>query len=262
MGFYSVLGGHGINLPESLFKQHPEYFAEIGGKRYPDQVCFSNPETLRLITERVAREIRGRPYLDIVGMHPSDNPHACRCADLAKTDASTAWFDFHNRMTDALKKEFPHLKFTAVAYSFYRDVPKCPIRNCEFIAYASYDRCNVHPYGHPDCHDNEQTLRNLLAWQATGLPIGDYTYEHGVCVTTSLNSERQVRFFPFLSLIDNAVKTSRKLDHVAVTPEVTLIGLLPKYKTLVPREEYVYQVQHRLTCYLYGRGSCGSRTAR
>jgi hypothetical protein len=32
-GFYSLWSSHNVVLPEALFDQHPEYFAELGGKR-------------------------------------------------------------------------------------------------------------------------------------------------------------------------------------------------------------------------------------
>ena len=67
-----------------------------------------------------------------------------------------------------LREEFPDLKFATIAYQGYRDVPRCPIRNSEFIEYASYSRCNIHPYGQPGCQRNEDTLRAMLAWRATG----------------------------------------------------------------------------------------------
>lgn len=253
MGFYSVMGGHGIRLPADLLKTHPEYFAEIDGRRTADQICYSNPEALRLIIEKFTEQIRKVPHLDIFGVIPGDTPRSCRCAECAKMDPSTAWFSFYNRLTDALKKEFPHLKFTGMAYSFYRGVPKIEIRNCEFLNYASYDRCTIHPFGTPGCKDNETTLESLEEWKAAGVPIGDYTYEHGVFRTTSLSSERQVRFLPFLSMFADMIKTYHKLGHVAIVPERHIIGFLPKYETLVPTEDYLYQDQHRLTSYIFGR---------
>ncbi len=83
-------------------------------------------------------------------------------------DVLTAWFEFYNRLTDALKKEFPDLKLATIAYQGYRDVPQCLVRNSEFVEYASHSRCNIHLYGQPGCRHNEQTMQAMLAWQATG----------------------------------------------------------------------------------------------
>lgn len=238
-GFYSMWSSHNVVLPKALFDRRPEYFAEIGGKRYNSNICLSNPEVDRIVAAETAAYLRKRPFLEILSVFPSDNQDYCRCPQCAKVDVSTAWFAFYNRLTDTLKREFPDLKFATIAYQGYRDVPKCPIRNSEFIEYASYSRCNIHPYGHPDCRRNEDTMRAMLAWQATGLPIGNYAYEYDIY-------SRNCRFVPFLSVIDDAVKTSRKLGHVSLIPEVSLS---PKSGPDV----YAHAVQNRLSIYLYAR---------
>ena len=230
---------HNVALPVALFEQHPEYFAEIGGKRYKNNICFSHPEVDKLVAADIADYLRKRPILDILSLFPRDNQDYCRCERCAETDVSTTWFQFYNRLTDTLKKEFPDLKFATIAYQGYRNVPQCPIRNSEFVEYASYSRCNVHPYGKPDCQHNEDTLRAMLAWQATGLPIGHYAYEYDIY-------SKNARFIPFFSVIENAVQTSRRLGHVAVIPEVSLS----------PRDGpsvYAHHVQNRLSLYLHAR---------
>ncbi len=238
-GFYSMWSSHNVALPAVLFDQHPEYFAEIGGKRYKNNICFNHPEVDQLVATEIAEYVRKRPFLDILSLFPRDNQDYCRCERCAKLDVSTAWFRFYNRLTDNLKKEFPDLRFATIAYQGYRNVPQCPIRNSEFIEYASYSRCNIHPYGHPDCERNEDTMRAMLAWQATGLPMGHYAYEYDVY-------SKNARFIPFFSVIENAVRTSRRLNHVAVIPEVSLS---PRHGPQV----YAHHVQNRLSIYLYAR---------
>lgn len=238
-GFHSMWSSHNVVLPEALFDQHPEYFAEIGGKRYKNNICFSHPDVDKLVAADTADYVRKRPFLDILSVFPSDNQDYCRCARCARFDVSTAWFEFYNRLSDTLKKEFPELRFATIAYQGYRDVPKCPVRNSEFIEYASYSRCNIHPYGHPGCQHNEDTLLAMRAWQATGLPIGHYAYEYDIY-------SKNCRFIPFLSVIDDAVKTSRRLGHVALIPEVSLSPRLGP-------DVYAHHVQNRLSLYLYAR---------
>jgi hypothetical protein len=240
-GFYSMSSSHSISLPKPLFAQHPEYFAEVAGRRYDANICFSHPEVDKLVAEKLCEYIRKHPYLDILSVFPSDTTVYCRCEKCSKTDPSTTWFEFYNRLTDVLKKEFPSLKLATVAYFEYRDVPKCKIRNTEFVEYCSYSRCNIHPYGQEGCKHNEDTMKAMLEWKGTGLPIGNYAYEFDIFKKNS-------RFTPFLSMIDNAIKTGKKLGHVTMIPEVLLIS--PKY---VPAEEYIFNVQQRLPIYLYAR---------
>jgi len=240
MGFYSMWSSHNARVRDkSIFDQHPEYFAEVQGMRYRENICFSNPGVLGIVAESMAEYIRKRPELDILSIFPSDNQTYCRCDECAKTDVSTAWFGFYNRLTDTLKQEFPELRFATIAYQGYRAVPKCRIRNSEFVEYASYMRCNVHPFGHPDCKLNDDISSAFLEWKATGLPIGNYAYEYDIF-------SKNRRFAPFLSMIDNAIKTGKKLGHVSM---ITEILLSPKRGPDV----YVNNVQNRLSIYLYAR---------
>lgn len=240
LGFYSMWSSHNAALDErKYFAAHPEYFAEIGGVRYASNICLSHPDVLRIVAEEMSAYIRKRPELEIQSIFPSDNQDYCQCPACARADVSTVWFEFYNRLTDSLKAEFPKLKFATIAYQGYRDVPKCPVRNSLFVEYASYARCNVHRYGHTNCPPNVATAAALDAWQATGLPLGNYAYEYDVF-------SKNARFVPFLSMIEDAVKTGRQRGHVAM---ITEVSLSPKEGPVTS----VHNVQNRLSLYLYAR---------
>jgi len=240
MGFYSMWSSHNARVRDkAVFDEHPEYFAEVKGKRYRENICFSNPGVLEYVAESMAEYLRKRPYLDLLSIFPSDNQTYCRCEECAKVDVSTAWFGFYNRLTDVLKQEFPKLRFATIAYQGYRDVPTCQIRNSDFVEYASYMRCNVHSFGHPDCKLNKGVAAAFREWKATGLPIGNYAYEYDIF-------SKNRRFSPFLSMIDDAIKTGKKLGHVSM---ITEIPLSPKHGPDV----LVNNVQNRLSIYLYAR---------
>ncbi len=240
LGFYSMWSSHNAALDErKYFATHPEYFAEIGGVRYGSNICFSHPDVLRIVTEEMSAYIRKRPELDILSIFPGDNQDYCQCSACARADVSTVWFDFYNRLTDSLKAEFPKLKFATIAYQGYRDVPKCSVRNSVFVEYASYSRCNVHCYSQTNCPQNVATTADLDAWQATGLPLGNYAYEYDIF-------SKNARFVPFLSMIDDAVKTGRQRGHVAM---ITEVSLSPKAGPATS----VHNVQNRLSLYLYAR---------
>lgn len=239
-GFYSMWSSHNVRLPPALFAAHPGYFAEIGGRRYDSNICFSHPEVDRLVAAETAAYVRKHPALDLLSVFPSDNMNYCRCAACSKMDVSTAWFEFYNRLTDTLKAEFPDLKFATLAYQGFRDVPACKIRNTAFVEYATYDRCNMHPYGQPDCPKNATTVSNLVAWKATGIPIGNYGYEYDIF-------SRNGRFLPFLSMIDNGIKTARDMGLATVIPEVLLMS------TNYAPDIRISSVQNRLSLYVYAR---------
>jgi len=74
-------GGHSYDkwVPESLFKEHPEYFAMIAGKRTPtgNHLCTSNPEVRQLLLKGI-QNLFDHGY-DWVQLGQSDGYSRCEC---------------------------------------------------------------------------------------------------------------------------------------------------------------------------------------
>lgn len=77
---------HEFLSPDKYFKSHPEYFAEIKGKRRPRQLCTSNPEVIRLVAEAIIRLFKDRTYLDMGTLFPQDSVFFCECANCRALD--------------------------------------------------------------------------------------------------------------------------------------------------------------------------------
>lgn len=240
LGFHSMYSSHNAHLPAAkYFAEHPEYFAEINGTRYPSSICMSHPEVLALVAENIRSTLKRQPQLEILSLFPSDNQDYCRCDACAKMDVSTAWFTFYNRLTDLLKADFPHLKFATIAYQGYREVPAVPVRNSLFVEYATYMRCNAHTFGDTNCTRNAQVLAAFDAWEKTGVPVGNYGYEYDVF-------SRNARFTPFFAMIEDAIREGHRRKQVAL---ITEVGLSPR----TGPETSVHTVMNRLPIYLYAQ---------
>ncbi len=241
LGFHSMYSSHNAHLKAlEYFEDHPEYFAEIEGKRYPSSICMSHPEVLELVAEKLREYLKHRPHVEILSIFPSDNQDYCRCEACSRMDVSTAWFDFYNRLTDALKADFPDLKFTTIAYQGYRTVPKCEIRNTLFVEYATYMRCNAHPFADESCPRNAKVLESFDAWEKTGVPIGNYGYEFDIFRRDSS------RFVPFFTMIEDAIREGHRRKQVAL---ITEVSLSPRTGPVTS----VTSVQNRLPIYLYAQ---------
>jgi len=238
-GFYSLWSSHNARLPQSLFQEHPEYFAEVAGKRYAENICFSHPETEKLVAEGLADYIRKHPYIEILSIFPADNQTYCRCEKCRQTDVSTCWFQFYNRVCFRLKKEFPHLKFATLAYQGYRSIPACSIENTSLVEYCPYDRCHVHLFQSPDCKFNQDTLQAIENWKKTKQRLGIYGYEFDVF-------SKNFRFIPFFSVLEDGIRTYKNLQLASV---ITEVSLSPK----TGPESLVFHYQNRLPLYLYAR---------
>lgn len=64
---------------ESLFDQHPEWFAEENGSRRPSQICYSNPEAVEAYGERLAEFVADKPWIRFLGLWPLDGGGYCQC---------------------------------------------------------------------------------------------------------------------------------------------------------------------------------------
>ena len=67
--------------PEKYFNEHPEYYSEVNGKRLGKrtQLCLTNPDVLRLVTEEVLRRIREDPNASFYGVSQNDWYNYCTC---------------------------------------------------------------------------------------------------------------------------------------------------------------------------------------
>ena len=110
-------------VPDSLFSEHPEYFAmNPDGTRTTDHVCLSNPDVLNVAVENGRQAILDCTYdAQYIHIGQKDNSNYCYC------ETCTALYDeygsvsaptiiFTNAFADALDDEFPYMTFTFYAY--------------------------------------------------------------------------------------------------------------------------------------------------
>jgi hypothetical protein len=118
-------------VPASLIDTHPEYFAERNGIRIPDQVCFSNPEVLRITVDSLRammKRFRVKPGMTVPkywSVSQLDNFNFCQCALCQHTDSiegshSGSIIRFVNQLADS----FPGKVISTLAYQYSRKAPK------------------------------------------------------------------------------------------------------------------------------------------
>lgn len=78
-----------------LLDEHPEWFPLVDGKRLkthtsgrPNQLCVSNPELRRYVTDYIIQFFRKNPNYQTFGLSPEDEPcYWCECQECRKLDA-------------------------------------------------------------------------------------------------------------------------------------------------------------------------------
>ena len=108
---------------ETYFSAHPDWFALVGGKRNPAQLCESQPE-LRDEFFKNLLQAADTSGLDIVSVSANDGYGFCECPLCqAKGTTGDAYWDFVNDMALRMKKERPNKGIGTFAYTVGRQPP-------------------------------------------------------------------------------------------------------------------------------------------
>lgn len=168
--------------PEQYFKQHPEYFSEVNGKRVGKdaQLCLTNPEVVKIATESVLGWIKDHPEAAIYSVDQNDGLGYCECKnckalDEAEGSHSGTLLHFVNQVAAAVAKAYPAVKLQTLAYAYTEIPPKTlrPAPNVT-IRLCHYNYCSAHPIG--VCSSHQVFIDRLNQWKAisSGISIWDY----------------------------------------------------------------------------------------
>jgi hypothetical protein len=167
--------------PEKYFDAHPDYFAEVDGKRLRDgQLCATSEEVATIVTAEVRRLFREHPEARIVSVSQNDNKKDyCRCARCAALDEQEGTHAAQvlllvNRVAEAVAKEFPDRAIETLAYEWSRTPPKTMKPRDNVIVRLSTIRCS---FSEPLETTGGTFRRDLEKWSAicNRLWIWDYT---------------------------------------------------------------------------------------
>jgi hypothetical protein len=163
--FYSLVP------PAKYFKDHPEYFSLLDGKRRGEQaqLCLTNPDVLRITIETVRRWLTEHPEATICSVSQNDYWGQCECDSCRRVEqeeggaASGPVVRFVNAVAEAIEKDYPGKLIDTLAY-FYTETPpsKTRPRHNVRIRLCPIGACNAHPY--EKCPHNAYIIRNLKAW--------------------------------------------------------------------------------------------------
>jgi len=166
-------------IPSSKYgKEHPEYYAEVNGKRLSNvkndwvetQPCLTNPDVLRIVTDGVLKILSEQPDRRNVSVSQNDNANYCRCPKCRAIDEREgtpmgSLLTFVNAVADEVAKSHPNVMVGTLAYWYSRRPPKTikPRPNVQ-IQLCSIECCMIHPINDPNCPKNVQFCRDLADW--------------------------------------------------------------------------------------------------
>ncbi|MBP9902167.1 MAG: DUF4838 domain-containing protein [Verrucomicrobia bacterium] len=180
--YWSVHTFYPLMPPEEFFKDHPEYYSLIDGKRTADhaQLCLANPDVLRIITERIKRTMRELPEYLIYDVSQNDWSNPCQCPDCQAVvdregSQSGPIIQFVNQVADSVKADFPDKFIGTLAYSYTRKPPKTlkPRENV-VVRFCSIECCFAHDF--TTCPENKTFVKDMNGWAAIAPHIYIWDY--------------------------------------------------------------------------------------
>ena len=141
-GFILSVGHHSFYTflsPDKYFKDHPEWFALVGGKRVPGgrrngQFCLSNPDAAKTYRANVLDFIARHPEVDIFALYPNDGYGWCECErcrtgvkweERPQYEATQdLYLKLINPLVPEVKQRFPGKRLSIAAYVNYTQPPQ------------------------------------------------------------------------------------------------------------------------------------------
>jgi hypothetical protein len=157
--------------PEKHFKDHPEYFSLIGGKRRWErgQLCLTNPDVLRLGIEAVRGWIREHPEATILSVSQNDWTGWCECDNCRRVEEEEGGahigpvLRYVNALAAEIEKTNPDKLIDTLAYWYTERPPlKARPRANVRIRLCPIGACEAHPY--EQCEYNRLFVDILKSW--------------------------------------------------------------------------------------------------
>ena len=192
-------------------RDHPEFFAEINGKRIDagqqkselllsEQLCTTNPELRQEIVNNMLAYCEKNPEINTISLNPNDGFGWCECENCAKFYDKNKKGDFyslsehvykadriyHDLLGDVaakLAQQRDDLQLTFFAYINYcSPAPGFKLTDNLAVHLALYWRCINHTIDDPACPVNRHYAQDIRNWvnAKSGGEVNIYEYFMGV----------------------------------------------------------------------------------
>ncbi|UCC97793.1 MAG: DUF4838 domain-containing protein [Phycisphaerales bacterium] len=168
--------------PDKYFKDHPEWFSEIKGKRSHDraQLCLTNEEMRAELVRNLKERLRKNPAATIASVSQNDwhgNCECTRCAAIEQEEDSPAglMLRFVNAVAEDIEREFPNVAVSTLAYQYTRKPPKITKPRPNVIVRLCSIECS---FSTPLSDERNKAFRDdIIGWSkiCSRLYIWDYT---------------------------------------------------------------------------------------
>lgn len=154
-----------------FFKDHPEYFSEIGGVRrdFETQLCLTNPDVLEIVAERMLKRMADMPECRQHNFSQEDYYNYCQCAKCTEMNRKYGTlggtqFWFVNQLAERTAKVYPAKLIGTLAYIYTEEPPKDMVIHPNVAVWLChmFPSCDSHPIS--TCKYNADYKRRAEAW--------------------------------------------------------------------------------------------------
>lgn len=159
-------------IPEKeYFEKHPEYFGLQKGKRVAGavhaQLCLTNPDVLKIATEKVLKWIEEHPETPIFDVSQNDGNGPCECENCMKivNEEGTQHgpiLRFVNAIADEVAKKYPEKWISTLAYAYSTKPPALTKPRPNVIIRLCHAGCYFH--GFETCGLNANFATYIDQW--------------------------------------------------------------------------------------------------
>ncbi len=203
---------------ETHFKQHPEYFALMGGKRIIDQLCLTNPDVFDVSIKQLKEDMAKQPEKSLWSVSQGDNFSYCQCDQCAKIiekECSAAGPIIH--FVNKVAAQFPDKMISTLAYQYSRKAPKHvkPADNVQVML------CTIELNRSKDIENDPLSipfLKDITDWGkiSKNIYLWDYTvnFSHHITPFPNLHTlQKNVQFFTKNSVNAHFQQTNASIGH-------------------------------------------------
>ncbi|MDP4679909.1 MAG: DUF4838 domain-containing protein [Cyclobacteriaceae bacterium] len=116
---------HHFMPKEMYYDDHPEYYALRGERRVPTQLCLTNKDVLKIVTDTVRAILSGNPASNVISVSQDDNQQYCQCSSCeAIHEQEKAPSGSMIAFVNEVAKSFPDVTISTLAYQYTRKAPK------------------------------------------------------------------------------------------------------------------------------------------
>ncbi|MBO4305273.1 MAG: DUF4838 domain-containing protein [Lentisphaeria bacterium] len=179
---------------EEMFREHPEYFPIVKGKRVltyhgglQPQPCTSNPDVIRIVAANAAHIMKKAVQPVALQFCNNDCTQWCECEKCLAQDppeerkkgiVSTRYWLFANAVFKEVKKQFPEARFVGESYQNYSRAPKgvAPYlgEGLESVLLSNHRHCWKHALNDRNCPTNRWYFEYNKEWNDMGIPLRTY----------------------------------------------------------------------------------------